>query len=494
MSGLVSKSEILLSAPERSRPHEWKATIGLGGSVALVVGSMLGIGIFLNPPIVAGHVPSAGWFLGVWVIGGVMAFFGALSYGELGSMYPQAGGDYVFLKEAYGRPLAFLFGWAALSATFSGSIATTAVGLGQYYVAPFVGGWFLEPFFTLGPLRASPLTLTAVALIATFTAINIYGISFSTVVQSLVSFTPFVVLVIAALWSLVMFRDAGGITASASEAAAANAGTAAANAGTAATSGGGGIGLGQLGLAMLPVFFAYTGWNSAAYIGSEIKDAKRTLPLALIFGIGLIVILYLLLNSLFIRGTSVQALAQVGNVGVLAAESGFGDWGVLIFTLLTGVAIVGTLNSTILIGPRIYYSMARDGLLFKTVGTLDAKRGTPRHGLLIQAAWASVLVHLGGFETILNYTTLMIIVLSALTVAGVIILRRRRPDAPRGFKVPFYPLVPVLYVAMSVFLIVILSLESRRQIVAAGLMLALGLFGYAVFARLERRKKTPVPS
>ncbi len=491
MSGLVSKSEILLSAPERggithdrSRPHEWKATIGLGGSVALVVGSMLGIGIFLNPPLVAGHVPNAGWFLGVWVIGGVMAFFGALSYGELGSMYPQAGGDYVFLKEAYGRPLAFLFGWAALSATFSGSIATTAVGLGQYYVAPFVGGWFLEPFFTLGPLRASPLTLTAVGLIAAFTAINIYGISFSTVVQSLVSFTPFVVLVIAALWSLVMFRDAGGITASATEAAQVTGGS----------GGGGGIGLGQLGLAMLPVFFAYTGWNSAAYIGSEIKDAKRTLPLALIFGIGLIVILYLLLNSLFIRGTSVQALAQVGNVGVLAAESGFGDWGVLIFTLLTGVAIVGTLNSTILIGPRIYYSMARDGLLFKTVGTLDAKRGTPRHGLLIQAAWASVLVHLGGFETILNYTTLMIIVLSALTVAGVIILRRRRPDAPRGFKVPLYPLVPALYVAMSVFLIVILSLENRRQIVAAGLMLALGLLGYAVFARLERRRKTPVPS
>ena len=229
-----------------------------------------------------------------------------------------------------------------------------------------------------------------------------------------------------------------------------------------------------------------TGW--AAYIGSEIKDARRTLPLALIFGIGLIVLLYLLLNSLFVRGTSVGALAQVGNVGVLAAHSGYGDWGVLIFTLLTGVAIIGTLNSTILIGPRIYYSMARDGLLFKTVGTLDGRRGTPRHGLLIQAAWASVLVHMGGFETILNYTTLMIIVLSALTVAGVMILRHRRPEVPRGFRVPLYPLVPALYVAMSVFLIVILSLENRRQIIAAGLMLALGLCGYAVFCRLERRR------
>ena len=487
MSGLATKSEILIPttvAQSASPHHEWKATIGLGGSTAIVVGSMLGIGIFLNPPLVASHVPTAGWFLGVWVIGGLMAFLGALSYGELGSMFPQAGGDYVFLKEAYGRPLAFLFGWAALSATFSGSIAVTAVGLAQYYVAPFIGAWFLDPFFTLGPLRASPLTLTAVGLIFLFTAINIYGISFSTVVQSLVSYTPFVVLAVAAVWSLIMVHDSG-ISAAATEVTAAPASS---------SSGGGGIGLGQLGLAMLPVFFAFSGWNSAAYIGSEIKNAKRTLPLALIFGIGLIVILYLLLNSLFIRGTTVQALSQVGNVGLLAAENSFGHWGVPFFTLLTGVAIVGTLNSTILIGPRIYYSMARDGLLFKTVGTLCPRRGTPVHGLLIQAAWASVLVHLGGFETILNYTTLMIIVLSSLTVGGVLILRRKRPDLPRGFRVPLYPLVPVLYIAMSIFLIVILSLESQKQIVAAALMIALGLAGYAVFARLEKRKKQTVLS
>jgi len=491
MSGLASKTEILIHSPgvEDAHHHEWKATIGLGGSTAIVVGSMLGIGIFLNPPIVASHVPSAGWFLGVWVIGGLMAFLGALSYGELGSMFPQAGGDYVFLKEAYGRPLAFLFGWAALSATFSGSIAVTAVGLAQYYVAPFIGSWFLEPFFTLGPLRASPLTLTAVGLICLFTTINIMGISFSTVIQSLVSYTPFVVLAVAAVWSLIMIQDSG-ISASATEV------TAAATPATppATTGGGGGIGLGQLGLAMLPVFFAYSGWNSAAYIGSEIKNAKRTLPLALIFGIGLIVILYLLLNSLFIRGTSVEALSSVGNVGLISAERSFGDWGAPLFTLLTGIAIIGGLNSTILIGPRIYYSMARDGLLFKTVGTLCPKRGTPRHGLLIQAAWASVLVHLGGFETILNYTTLMIIVLSSLTVGGVILLRRKRPDQPRGFKVPLYPLVPILYIAMSVFLIVILSLESQRQIIAAALMIAMGLAGYAVFSRLERRRKPAVLS
>ncbi|PKN45525.1 MAG: hypothetical protein CVU59_08830 [Deltaproteobacteria bacterium HGW-Deltaproteobacteria-17] len=482
MSGLASKSEILLptSVAEAPQHHEWKATIGLGGSTAIVVGSMLGIGIFLNPPIVASHVPNAGWFLGVWVIGGLMAFFGALSYGELGSMYPQAGGDYVFLKEAYGRPLAFLFGWAALSATFSGSIATTALGLGQYYIAPFIGAWFFEPFFTLGPLRASPLTLTAVGLIFLFTVINMLGISFSAVIQSLVSYTPFVVLAVAAVWSLIMIKDPG-ISASATEAAAAAPPT--------TGGGGGGIGLGQLGLAMLPVFFAYSGWNSAAYIGSEIKNAKRTLPLALIFGIGLIVILYLLLNSLFIRGTSVEAVASVGNVGLVAAERSFGDWGAPLFTLLTGIAIIGGLNSTILIGPRIYYSMARDGLLFKTVGTLCPRRGTPKHGLLIQAVWASVLVHLGGFETILNYTTLMIVVLSSLTVGGLFILRRKRPDQPRGFRVPLYPLVPLLYIAMSVFLIVILSLESQRQIVAAALMIALGLAGYAVFSRLERRRK-----
>ncbi len=476
MSGTASNTNLLVSnVPKETGKDQFQASIGLGGSTAIVIGSILGIGIFLTPQIVAQHVPGTGWFLGVWVIGGLMALFGALSYGELGSMYPQAGGDYVFLKEAYGRPLAFLFGWAALSATFSGSIATTALGLGQYYVAPFIGEWFLEPFFILGPLRASPLTFTAVGLIALFTLINVYGISFSTIIQSLISYTPFVVLTIAALWSLMTVKP-DTLTASTSATPALGAST------------GNGIGFGKLGLAMLPVFFAYSGWNSASYIGSEIKNAKKVLPLALLFGIGSIVILYLLLNSLFIRGSSVESLRSMSNVGAVAARSSFGSIGVPIFTLLTGIAIVGQLNSTILIGPRIYYSMAKDGLLFKTVGTLCPRRGTPKSGLLIQAIWASVLVHMGGFETILNYTTLMIIVLSSMTVAGVLVLRRKRPLQSRGFRVPLYPAVPVLYIAMSIFLVIILCLESKKQVAASGIMIVLGLLGYAIFSRFEQKK------
>ncbi len=479
MSAAPSNSEIFLSTPAAAPPDEWKASIGLAGSTAIVVGSILGIGIFLTPPIVASHVPSTAWFLGVWVLGGLMAFFGALSYGELGSLFPQAGGDYVFLKAAYGRPVAFLFGWVALTATFSGSIATTAVGIGQYYIAPFVGSWFVEPWFVLGPFRMSFLTLAAVGLIGLFTTINILGISFSAVVQSLVSYTPFAVLTVAAVYSLFVFKS-GSMAASLGSAAPA----------AAPAAGAGSITLGQLGMAMLPVFFAYSGWNSAAYIGSEIKDARRTLPLALIFGIGLIVVLYLLLNSLFIRGTGIEELRNVGNVGLLAAESGFGAAGKTAFTLLTGVAIVGTLNSTILIGPRIYYSMARDGLLFRSVGQLCPRRGTPRSGLLIQALWASVLVHLGGFETILNYTTLMIVVLSSLTVGGIFLLRRRMPAQKAAFRVPLYPLVPALYIAMSAFLVTMLCIENHRQMVAAVLMMLSGLAAYLLFARLERRRSS----
>lgn len=478
MSAAPSNSEIFLPASASAAPaNEWKASIGLSGATAIVVGSMLGIGIFLTPPIVAAHVSGVAWFLGVWVAGALMAFFGALSYGELGSLFPQAGGDYVFLKEAYGRPVAFLFGWFALTATFSGSIATTAVGLAQYYVAPFLGPWFTEPLLAAGPLRVSVLTLTAVGIIGLFTAINILGISFSAVVQSLVSYTPFAVLTVAAVYSLFAVKS-GSMAASLS-----------------AVSGGGGdsagsIGLGHLGMAMLPVFFAYSGWNSAAYIGSEIKNARRTLPLALIFGIGLIALLYLLLNSLFIHGAGIEGLRSMDNVGLLAAESGFGAAGKTAFTLLTGIAIMGSLNSTILIGPRIYYSMARDGLLFRTVGTLCPVRGTPRSGLLIQALWAAVLVHLGGFETILNYTTLMIVVLSGLTVGGVFLLRRKWPGRKAAFRVPLYPLIPALYIAMSAFLVITLCIENPRQMAAAAMMVAFGLAAYRIFTRIDRRRRS----
>lgn len=476
MSAAPSNSEFFLAVQtDKSLENEWKASIGLSGATAIVVGSILGIGIFLTPPIVASYVPNTAWFFAVWLFGGLMAFLGALSYGELGALFPQAGGDYVFLKAAYGRPVAFLFGWIALTATFSGSIATTAVGLGQYYIAPFLGSWFTDPFLTAGPLRISFLTLTAVGIISLFTAINILGISFSTVIQSLVSYTPFAVLIIAAVYFLFTTRS-GSMSASVVSSPA----IAPTTEGT--------IGLGALGMAMLPVFFAYSGWNSAAYIGSEIKNARRTLPLALIFGIGLIVILYLLLNSLFIHGAGIESLRSMNNVGLFVAESGFGAAGRTAFTFLTGIAIMGSLNSTILIGPRIYYSMAKDGLLFNTVGTLCPTRKTPRSGLLIQAIWASVLVHLGGFETILNYTTLMIVVLSSLTVGGVFLLRQRLPKR-NTFRVPLYPLAPALYIAMSTFLVITLCIENPRQMLSAMLMVVFGLAAYWLFTRRGQQSR-----
>ncbi|MBU1240316.1 amino acid permease [Myxococcota bacterium] len=467
------------TSEERVSSTGWKASIGLGGALAIVVGSILGIGIFLSPNIVAQHVPNAHWFVAVWVIGGLMALSGALTYGELGSRYPMAGGDYVFLRAAYGKPVAFLSGWVALSATFSGSIAATAVGLAQYYIAPHLPAWFSEPMLTLGIIKISCMTITAIFLIWLFTVINVVGISFSTFVQSLVSFTPLAILAIAAIWSLagdVTIGQAGGAITSSPQPTG---------------SGLDSISIGHLGLAILPVFFAYSGWNAAAYIGSEIKNAERNLPLSLVLGIGIIILLYILLNALFLKGETIQSLRAVPNVMESAALKSFGAIGVPIFITLTGVAILGSLNSMTMTGPRIYHTMAHDGMLFRRVGKLSKKYGTPVNGLVFQAFWASLFVIMGGFEDILNYTTLMIMLFSGVTVIGLFVLRRRFPRVKPKFKVPLYPFVPLFYVIMAFSLVILLAVMDPKQMVGAIAITGLGLLlYYTIFLRNIKNGKT----
>ncbi len=475
-----NESQVLTKAPkEHVSSTGWKASIGLGGSLAIVVGSILGIGIFLSPNIVAQHVPSAGWFVAVWVIGGLMALSGAFTYGELGSRYPLAGGDYVFLRAAYGKPIAFLSGWVALAATFSGSIAATAVGLAQYYIAPHLPAWFSDPFLTFGIIKISCMTLTGILLIWLFTLINIVGISFSTFVQSLVSFTPLAILALAAIWSLAGDISPVHVGGAVSQ--------------TQSTQGGGlsSISIGHLGLAILPVFFAYSGWNAAAYIGSEIKDAERNLPLSLVLGIGIIIFLYILLNALFLKGETIASLRAVPNVMESAALKSFGAIGVPIFITLTGVAILGSLNSMTMTGPRVYHTMAHDGMLFKRVGKLSKTYGTPVNGLVFQGFWASLFVILGGFEDILNYTTLMIMLFSGVTVIGLFVLRRRYPKVNPKFKVPLYPIVPLFYIISAFFLVILLAVMDPKQIIGAVLITGLGLIlYYTIFLRNIKNGKT----
>ncbi|MBU1218808.1 amino acid permease [Myxococcota bacterium] len=460
---------------------KWQQTIGLGGALAIVIGSILGIGVFLTPQIVAQHVPNTKWFLGIWAVGGLMALAGAFVYAELGSMFPHAGGDYVFMKEAYGKPVAFLSGWICLAATFSGSIAATAVALAQYYIGPNVafmfnqylgmdiGNSFYTPFFTLGMIKISWMNVVAISFIVIFTMINVLGINFSTIVQGFIAFTPLVVLIFAAIYA---FAINNGYSMAASMNATTPAGS----------SSSGSVSILPLGLALLPVFFAYSGWSSAAYIGSEIKDAKRNLPISLISGIGIIIFLYMLLNLLFIKGETMASLRAMPNFLDAAALKSFGPIGIPVFLTLVAIAIMATINSTILTGPRIYHSMAKDGMLFKSMGKLSPKYRTPAYGLMLQGAIAIAYVLLGGFETILNYTTMMIVIFSSITVIGLIILRRRKPAQAGEFRSPLYPLFPAIYLGMSAFLMISIGILKPLMVVRAGVIIAVGLAIYYVFA------------
>jgi APA family basic amino acid/polyamine antiporter len=442
--------------------------LGVFDSALIVVGSIVGGGIFLVSKSVAEHTASPAAFYGVWLLGGLVALAGALSNGELGGLFPRSGGEYVYLREAYGPFVGFLSGWTSFWVVFPGSIAALAKGLGAT----------LAPIVHMNSASAS----TVIGLVAIFalTAINAIGMHAGKWTQNVLSATKLAAF--GGLLALGLFAQPQPSPGAVS--------------GSQPFFSGGERPL-ELGDALIPVFFAYSGWNAATYVSGEMHDPRRGLGRALALGTALCVALYLAVNAVYLRAMPLAALRSADEPARSAARILGGDAAAAALSPLVVVCILSSLQASILVGPRIYHAMAVDGLFVRSLGQLHAKTGVPLVSLLVQSVIAAVELVWGSFDQLLTFATFPIVAFSTLTVIGVLVLRVRSPDLERTFPVPGHPFVPLLFVLVNGWVLwSVLASGPRRAFpvsseALAGLgIVATGVPVYALFRRGGPRQET----
>lgn len=433
--------------------------IGTLGATAIVAGAMLGVGIFLTPHLVAQSVSSPGLFLLLWALGGVLAVAGAVTYGELGAMMPDAGGDYVYLGRAFGPTLSFAAGVVLFVGVFGGSIASMSAALSQYQLSLLFGRVGVDLATPWIPLAAnvslSGVDVVAIALVLGLTVLNVLGVRLSSHTQTFLTLVPVVVLSAFAVFALVTAPHATAVPPSAPS--------------------GGPAAIGE---GLLNIYFAYAGWNAVAYVGGEVANPGRTIPRALLLGTGLVTGLYLLLCASWIAVLGMGGIAQAFESGTAAARALFGPHAEWMVALIIAIALVGSVNATVLGGARIGYAMGRDGALPASLGELSARARVPARALWAQALLSIALVVTGTFEELVQLTSVAMFLLGSLTVLALFTLRRREPNAERPYRASLYPLLPGLYLLTA---IAVVGLEVRNY-VAGDAQSGLPLLGIGVFA------------
>jgi len=420
-------------------------------ALALVAGSMLGIGIFIMPPQVAANVGSSASFVAMWIVGGIAALFGALCLAELGAMRPRDGGDYEFLHISWGSGIAFAVGWLQLLVIFPGSLASVAVATANFQVPVLLGDWAGGEVLLFGYAIATPRLMAAV-LILILTLINHFGVRIAGWLQVSVTVVPILTLLVVSVYVLT--------TGGAGETLAAQT--------TAMPKGDGSGGWIGLGRAYLKVYFAYSGWNAALYVAGEIDQPDRNLPRALVGGTGLVTALYVLLCLGFLALFGFAGLPSVGEAGTAAAVELFGSAAVVGVAGLILLAMVGSLNGTVLIGSRIAYAMAQRGDCFRSAGRLHPVHGTPHVALWLQAAISlALLASPFNLDQLIDYTTSAMLITGTLTVLAVMVLRRKQPDTPRPYKTTAYPLPAIGYALSSALVLGLVIIDRDPSVLVA---------------------------
>ena len=409
------------------------------GTFAIVAGSMLGIGIFLAPPLVAERVGSEWLFIALWVFGGIVALGGAVACGELGAMFPRSGGDYVFQREAFGPSLAFANGWLLFSAVFGGSIAAIAVGLSQYQLPVILGMELGQPVW--GGITG--IQLIAIMLIFLLTLMNSAGVAISGRFQACVTLIPITVLTLGAIYVVFFWSTPERLAVESTHNP------------TLSVTG--------IVAAYLPIYYAFSGWNALIYLGGEVRNPGRTIPRALITGTLAITLLYTLLCVGFTKVLGVAALSQVNEAGSASAEVLGGGSAKYVITCCILIALVACLNGSILGGARVAYAMGRDGVLWRKIGKLDEKRKVPSRALWLQAVWASFLVMSESFTQILDLVSVAMVLCGTITVASLFVLRARRGKEERPYRAWGYPWLPGLYLLVNGAVIVIIVARAFTE-------------------------------
>lgn len=488
--------------------------MGLFSATAIVMGSMIGSGIFIVPADMSRLLGSPALLIAAWLVTAAMTIIGALSYGELAAMMPKAGGQYVYLREALGPLWGFLYGWTLFLVIQTGTIAAVGVAFGKFLGVFFpsvnTSHWLWHighvPSWHVGPmvlgnmdLGVNTANLVAIAVIVFLTFLNTQGVRMGAAVQNLFTSAKVLALATVVVIGLVV-RDATAL---------------AANFGSGwhnfwAGAGWSSLHASQLGgseyvgiltiLAIVQVgsLFSADAWNNVTFTAGEIQNPKRNLPLSLAVGTGVVLLLYVLCNFVYlsvlplagdphattIAGRGIQ-FATEDRVATAVMERAFAGNGAKLMAAAILISTFGCVNGMLLAGARVYYAMSRDGLFFKSVGRLSERSKTPVNSLWVQCAWTCLLCISGSYGQLLDYVIFAVLIFYILTIAGLFVLRRTRPEAPRPYKAFGYPVLPALYIVMAAWICVVL-LRYKPQYTWPGLILVLlGVPVYLVWRRQE---------
>lgn len=479
--------ETVLFKEEAGQDKSFKRSLGLLDGTMIVAGSMIGSGIFIVSADITRNVGSAGWLIAVWVITGFMTLTAALSYGELSAMFPKAGGQYVYLKEAYNPLIGFLYGWSFFAVIQTGTIAAVGVAFSKFagYFFPALEMKEENIIMNLGWLKVYPAQIVSIVLIIFLTWINTRGVKEGKLIQ-----TSFTVVKLLSLFGLIAF---GFLLAAKPEIW--NANWSDAWAMKKITAPGditpvlGVAALGAIAASMVGSIFSSDAWNNVTFIAGEIKNPQRNIGLSLFWGTFIVTLIYVAANLMYISVLPLNdvAFAPSDRVAVAAANAIFGNIGTYVIAVMIMISTFGCNNGLILAGARVYYSMAHDGLFFKKAGRLN-KNAVPEWALWTQCVVAGILCLSGRYGDLLDMVSFVVVIFYALTIYGIFILRKKRSEAERPYKAIGYPVLPVIYILMGLTFCILLIIY-KPQFTWPGLIIV--LIGIPIyFVALARRKTT----
>jgi basic amino acid/polyamine antiporter, APA family len=451
---------------------ELRREIGLFSAVMLIAGDMIGTGIFISTGAIAETLPTPGGVLLVWLFGGLLALAGALTCAELSASMPYAGGDYNYIREAYGRLMGFLSGWSSFLVTFSGAIAFLAVILNGFVAFFFPALGSEDVIFSIPlpwiPISATRGTLFSIAVVLVLSGLHCFGVRQGTFMQNALT-----IMKIGALLAIIILG---------------------------ALFGAGDtrhfqplfdwdkIGNSSLfGAAFIPVIFAYSGWNAITYIAGEVKDPEENLPRALLYGVSLVIALYLAINAVYIYAVPVTEMKGALRMSEVATTALFGYKTSALITAIITVSILGALNVVTMIGPRIYYAMAKDGVFFQRLTYVHPQFNTPTKAIMLQALWSCLLILTNTWGTLFTYVSVVITLFSAFTIGSVIVLRWKRPDLKRPYKVWGYPIVPLVFVLVHLWIVWGSVTEKPKESLIGLFIVCLGIPAYLLWRSRSQR-------